>query len=116
MTDPDTVGSAILRGIRRLTIATAVLYLVVIGALVGVYIDSGNKADNLAKATGRTTTALCVFRGDVQSRAEQTAKFLKEHPEGFSGIPAAQLHQSLEAQRRTVKSLRSLDCPGPALP
>jgi pyoverdine/dityrosine biosynthesis protein Dit1 len=31
--------------------------------------------------------ALCVFRHDLEIRANATASFLKEHPQGIQGIP-----------------------------
>lgn len=59
----------------------------------------------------RVTDALCTFRGDLERRAAQGEQFLEDHPHGIQGITASELRRSLEGQRRTVKSLRSLDCP-----
>lgn len=65
--------------------------------------------------TGRvaddSNQALCTFRHDLENRAEQGQAFLNKHPEGFLGIPAAQLQQSIDNQQRTIKALVSLSCP-----
>jgi hypothetical protein len=64
----------------------------------------------LATTTDHTNSALCTFRADVQQRAQNTEKFLAEHPQGIPGIPVGTLRQSLDGQRRTVKALSDLDC------
>lgn len=115
MTD-RTIGDKILRQLQVLTFTVCACLVLSVGVAIYAWVDSGNKADDIAGVASTTNTALCAFRNDVESRASQTAKFLADNPKGFAGIPAATLRQSLQGQRRAVASLKSLDCPPPAIP
>lgn len=131
----DVIRSVVWRAIRPLTVAVILCMLLSIGVAAFAWIDSGNKADTieanqaastkalaaatqkataeLAAAMAKTNKALCAFRGDIAARVAQGKAFLREHPEGFAGIPAAQLRQTIDGQQRTVDSLAGLDCVGP---
>jgi hypothetical protein len=96
--NPD-IAAQIRASLRHLAIATAVLYVVVIGLLVVSIV--------LAL---RTNSALCSLRGDLQDRVTQSETFLAKHPNGFAGISAATIRSSLDGQRRTIRALHILYC------
>lgn len=102
----DDIGAQILKTLRRLVWATGLLYAIVI-ALIAVL---ALRSISTSEQANRTTKALCIFRDDIQSRIDQTIKFLAEHPEGFAGVSAATLRNGLDGQRRTVAALSVLDC------
>lgn len=85
--------------IRWLLIGTAFLYVVV--GYVSIY------AYNTAQTN---TDALCAFRADLQDRVQSSQAFLRDHPQGFAGIPAATIKTSLDGQVRTIHVLRDLPC------
>lgn len=110
--ESNDVRAELKRAIKLLTIAVSVCLVFAISV--------GSFAVWLAFKVNDTTetqnAALCTFRADVQTRAQQGEDFLRDHPEGFAGIPAATLRQSIDGQRRTVAALARLDCPLEKLP
>ena len=62
------------------------------------------------KSARQTTKALCILRGDLESRVSQSQRFLKEHPNGVAHIPAATIQMSISGQKRTIKALSILRC------
>lgn len=109
---PDSVGgitaaSKLRRSLRRLAIATVILYLALIAAGVKVYSDSKNTSD-----------ALCTFRQDLVTRVLASTDFLRDHPKGIPGIPPKFILESIANQQRTITSLKDLHCPtsGPTPP
>lgn len=86
---------------HRATIAYLVLVVVLLG---GVY-----RVETLARSTH---DALCTLRADIEQRADNADRFLREHPGPFPipGVARAELIRSIEANRRTVASLDDLDC------
>jgi hypothetical protein len=56
--------------------------------------------------------SLCAFKANLEERIASTEDFLKDHPEGFAGIPAATLQQSADNQQSTVDALErgGLNC------
>jgi cell division protein FtsX len=103
----EDIAEEIRTMLRWLTIAVVVCLVVAVG--VGLFAIT--LASRVADQTDRTNAALCTFRADIETRAIQTEEFLREHPEGVAGIPAATLRQSLKGQRSTVAALGSLNCP-----
>ena len=100
------IADAIQKTLKRLTFLVVISMILALGAgvtAVAVAISTGNQSD-------KQNAALCTFRADLQSRVTQTEKFLLDHPEGFAGIPVAQLRQSLDGQKRTITALSSLEC------
>lgn len=99
---------------RRLNIAFALAVLLVSGASglftyglislarVSARVDANQRAD---------TSALCTLRSDLQSRVTSGATFLRQHPKGIAGIPAATLRASINSQQRTIHALASIVCP-----
>lgn len=99
MTDPNSPVARIMQRLNVLIVATVLLY----GA-------TGYVAITGKVATDRNTDALCTLRSDLEKRVANTADFLKNHPKGFAGIPAATLRASAEQQQRTILALSDLDC------
>jgi hypothetical protein len=65
---------------------------------------------NVQRGT-RAEKALCVFRDDIERRAEAAEDFLIENPNGIPGITPETIRQSLKNQEDTLKALDSqLDC------
>jgi hypothetical protein len=54
--------------------------------------------------------AVCTLRHDLRVREAQGEAFLKAHPDGAFGIPAAVLRASIENQQHTIFALRELEC------
>jgi hypothetical protein len=107
--DPD-IGAQLQRGLRRLTYATAVLFVAL--AALGVYAwrDAVTKRHDLQREEARTTAALCTLRGDLEQRVRSSEEFLAKNPRGIPGISASTIRSSLDGQRRTVEALSGLDC------
>lgn len=57
-----------------------------------------------------TTNALCVLRGDLEVRVRTSREFLKDHPNGFSGISAKAIRDAAANQQRTIAALSGIDC------
>lgn len=60
----------------------------------------------------KTFQAVCTFREDLIRRARDGVEFLATHPNGFAGIPAATLAQSIHNEQLTIASLQKLECKG----
>lgn len=102
--------SAVGRAIRSIMINEVLLYVLVFGAILFVYHDAQVKRDRLADKAERANVALCALRADLKTRIASSEKFLADHPNGFAGIPAAQIQTSLDGQQRTVIALSILKC------
>lgn len=80
------------RSLRRLTVATFVLYLLAVAAVV------------------QTDVALCTLKSDIGHRVKSGEDFLAKHPHGIAGIPAATLRATLDSQKRSHDALSILPC------
>lgn len=98
----------------RVAVIILALIAIVTGASGGISVyllaQNGQRIEALSSANA----ALCALRNDMANRIMQAEKFLQEHPEGFAGVPAATLRQSVDQQRRTVAALTVLRCPDAA--
>jgi hypothetical protein len=113
MTDIQKVLVQLHRANRELKRQRHMIVGLVVAILaLGVY--GYVRLNDRANEARDTHTALCIFRGDLQSRVDQTEAYLQEHPQGFPGVPKATLLQSLNGQKRTVTSLSILRCPPPS--
>lgn len=99
MTNPDEAFAGIRRTLKQLVVATVVLTIVVGGVAFFAWRSASTSHD-----------ALCTFRADLNARVASSRDFLKDHPEGFAGIPAATIRASIDQQSRTINALSSLDC------
>lgn len=71
---------------------------------------------NLGRQGQEAHDALCVFKADLQRRYGVGLEFIRTHPRGIPGIPAATLTTSLNNQKATLGSLSRLDCVPPPPP
>lgn len=94
-----TVADLLRRGLRRLAICTAVLYVALIIGGILVYLSNQN-----------TLAALCSVRQDMEQRVLATTDFLKDNPEGFPGVDTKTILANLANQQRTINALKSLNC------
>lgn len=102
--------AAVLAGVRRsLNVLTGLTVMLYAAAMLTMFLY-------VIPQQSKTNDALCTFRNDLQTRVVQTQEFLRDHPEGFPGVPSGTLQQSLAGQIRTVASLSALDCPPPPEP
>lgn len=101
MTDEqkDEVPYLLWRSLKRLTIATVILYLVLIAGGIKVYVDSKN-----------TTDTLCIIRDDFQQRVDTSFRFLKDHPKGVPGFPPGVILKWGNQQQQTLNALNHLNC------
>lgn len=102
---PDSVGGIsvadrLRRSLRRLAIATVILYVALCAAGIKVYLDQRN-----------TTESLCTLRTDLRLRVDSSIEFLKEHPQGIPGIPAKTILDGIQNQRKSIIALNGLNCP-----
>lgn len=64
----------------------------------------------LALAGEQAHNALCVLKGDYQTRLERSRRFLKENPNGVDGITPALIQQGIAQAQTTLDSLAGLEC------
>lgn len=93
------IGESLKSAVLSLIIATAILYLTVIGATIYTY-----------SQTHSTTQAVCALRSDLESRTASGEKFLKEHPKGIPGVPARTIEEGIHNQDRSIRALSGLSC------
>jgi len=112
-----TIAEDLKRALRNLTIATVVVYLVIIGAGLLALHDRDVQRGELRKVIGRTedialtaNVALCALRHDLELRVEESVQFLEENPDGIPGISEETVAQSIANQRATIAALSGLSC------
>lgn len=124
MTDPvqvevienhNTVPKTLIRGyITALFILVMVAFATTMTVVIHYERQDTERARVIAQRVSdeatRNKLALCTFRQDLATRAENTKNFLKDHPEGIPGIPVAVIEQGLTNQEATIKSLAILKC------
>lgn len=86
------IATKLLRGLRLLTVATIVLYILAAAAIV------------------QTDVALCTLKTDIRHRIESGEDFLTKHPDGIPGITAAALQATIDSQKRSYAALSILPC------
>jgi cbb3-type cytochrome oxidase subunit 3 len=99
------------RAVDRLTIATVVLYLFLLGLGAWVYVDSRNSRAALAREANRENASICALRHDLERRISSAHDFLQTHPNGIPGISAAVIQKGIHDQGRTLHALRFVHCP-----
>lgn len=99
MAVPLDTPELVRRALRTLQIATVVLYAALILASGYFWWDAR-----------QTKHAVCAFRTDLQVRVDASEAYLVDHPDGFLGIPAAQIRSSIDGQRRTIVALAGAGC------
>jgi hypothetical protein len=104
------IASTLHRQLKRLMVATVILYLALVALGVVAWRDSAHKRHDLQVVATQTNTALCTLRHDLADRVRASEDFLINHPAGIPGVPAATIRTNLNGQRRTVAALSNLHC------
>lgn len=104
------VADEIRTALRRLVVATIVLFVVQAAVVAWVWIDASDRREALATVALSTNHALCVLRSDLEQRVADSTQFLVDHPEGIPGIPIETIKQSIDNQKRTIDALSDLRC------
>lgn len=102
MTDQElSIAEELKTGLRRLTIATVVLFVVILGVGVKVWLVGTASND-----------ALCAYRVDLQARVTQATEYLKDHPNGSKalGVTRQQLLVNISNQQRVISAFSGLSC------
>lgn len=84
-----------------MVIATALLYMTLVGAGGYVYLK------------GETVnSSLCALRGDLQHRIDQSQDYITKHPDKLKqlGFTVPQAEKEVANQERTVAALSELNC------
>lgn len=56
--------------------------------------------------------ALCAMKDNLEVRVAESERFLRQHPNGIPGIPAADIQRSIANQQSTIDTISPyLDCP-----
>lgn len=97
-----TIAEVLKTNLRRLVLATVILYLLAFG--IGYYVYT------IARDTNNS---LCTFRDDVSQRVEASKQFLIDHPEGSGEITPEVLKATIRQGDQTIAALSNLDCPAP---
>lgn len=92
--------------LRRLTLLTVTLVLLLAGLGTYVYVRLSDLADKGARAH----SAVCVLRADEIRRVTEAQKFIADHPDGFAGITVTSLQSTILSQERTITALAVADC------
>jgi hypothetical protein len=101
------------RMLRTLAVMTAVLYLILLAAGVGLYLYTSHQTGQnreLARQGERARSALCVFRADLERHADSAKAFLRDNPRGIPGITPAVIRNGITNQEKTIAALAGLDC------
>ena len=87
--------------------AAALLYLIVVPLVIVIGVVEHYHS---ARQGAQAKEALCILRADLESRVHSSERFLRDHPSGFLGIPAAVIQSSIAGQRQTMRALSILNC------
>lgn len=107
--------------------ATLLLYAVVVVLGIALYVVShrtDNKLQAQIRRNEKATIALCLQRGNLDTRIasdartlERSRKFLRDHPRGIPGVPVALIQQGIDDDALTLHrsrvfrhNLSILDC------
>ena len=93
-------ATALRKSLRKLVLATVVLYLVIAAIGLKIYLNGRD-----------TTDALCTLRTDLQVRVNSSTNFLIEHPKGIPGITPKMIRDGIDNQQRSINALQGLHCP-----
>lgn len=91
---------------RRVVVLVILAIVVALGGNISLLWRTNRQATS-------STVALCALRHDLEDRVKSGEQFLKSHPLGVAGIPAATIRTGIDGQRRTIKALAGLDCSSP---
>ena len=64
----------------------------------------------VAENAAQNRAALCALREDLHNRVQTSVRFLENNPGGIGGLGGAEIRKSIANQRRTIATLRVIDC------
>lgn len=108
-----TSKGPIAREVKFLVYATVMLYAVLVSVIAfgAIYlVRNQNTNHRLGQAGQDVHQAICVLRADLVQRVVSNRIYLRDHPSGFLGIPAAVIASGLQQQQQTIDALDSLHC------
>lgn len=108
----DHIREPLQRALFWVAVMTVVMAVVLTVLIVYVAVSGADQRAEIKKVTTTTTKALCTLRHDFEVRVEQSRQFLKDHPNGFAGIPPQVIEQSIDQQQATIDALSDLNCGG----
>ena len=111
MSTPD-IKTPMLDAINSLRRFTALLFVLL--ALLTILIF-GVRAYDLAhveQKAEQNRIALCALRDDLGLRIDRAQRFLDEHPGGLNGLSGAEIRETIQNQRRTIQTLKIINCHG----
>lgn len=83
----------------KLVCAFAVLGFCVAGAVLYI-----------SHVSNQNHKGLCALKFSAAAQIKQTEDFIANHPEGFGGVPVSLLRRGLDGPKRTVRSLKDVNC------
>jgi len=89
--------------LRRLVIATVVLYAALAGVVTVGFLNARSQRADL-------TAALCRIRTDQEQRIAASERFIEENPRGIDGLTPALIRQGIREAQEAVDALATLDC------
>lgn len=104
-TNPDDGQKLPVRVLVAFAALVAAFAFSLFAVAAGVVANS-NRIDDIE----RVRQAVCNLRADQIRRIAVTEKFLRVHPEGFSGIDPAILRSDLRDRKRVIDALAPLHC------
>jgi CHASE1-domain containing sensor protein len=107
----DLTQEALRTALRRLVVATVVVYTALAGLGGYVYVNAVTQRASIARTVDSTTTALCALVNDLETRIQTSRAFLKENPDGIPGITPKIIRDGIKNQQRTIDALAPLKCP-----
>lgn len=82
--------------------------VMVIFAILGITVSA--EAYFTWDTAKQSRDGLCAIRQDAERRVVLGKEFLKDNPQGISGISPAVLKRSIDTSQETIDSLSDLDC------
>lgn len=111
MTDEVTdLKSPVLEAVNNLKRWTVILYVALAVMAVTTFVVRSIDLAHVEEEARKTTTAMCALRADLRERVQNSKQFLQDNPGGIPGIPPSQVRDSINAQQRTIETLKVIDC------
>jgi predicted PurR-regulated permease PerM len=108
--EQEPIGEQLQKALRRLTIATVIVYVALVSIFVVGYVVAAHQRQALAETAVNTNNTLCALRADLEARVDAAKQFLDDNPKGVLGFPVEVIEQNIKNQEQTVEALSTLDC------
>jgi hypothetical protein len=102
----DQIEVRRVKGLRIAVAAFALsVFLFVAGIGGAVWLLTAKSSEGV-----ETHEAICALSADLEARTQASRVFLREHPHGAFGVPAATIRESVENQERSIDALSVVAC------